>query len=54
MAKKFEDLMDEDEACLNCGEMHYHVSKTSGLCLECTNELYNRSEGSLQEAYSLT
>ena len=36
MPKEYEDFIDdEDECCLNCGEIDYTPSKTMGLCLEC-------------------
>ena len=44
MARSFEDWMDEDEACLNCGETHFHQSKTPGICTECAGELMEQSQ----------
>lgn len=35
MAKQFEDFLDEDECCLNCGEFAYSQSKTPGICKSC-------------------
>lgn len=39
MARDFEDFLDEDECCLNCGEIDYVPSKTMGVCIDCRNEL---------------
>jgi NMD protein affecting ribosome stability and mRNA decay len=35
MSRQFEDLLDEDECCLNCGELDYRPSKIMGLCFDC-------------------
>jgi len=35
MSRQFEDLLDEDECCLNCGELDFKASKIMGLCINC-------------------
>lgn len=35
MSRQFEDLLDEDECCLNCGEPDFKASKIMGLCIDC-------------------
>ena len=35
MSRQFEDFMDEDECCLNCGEIAYTPSKVMGICKDC-------------------
>lgn len=40
MAKGYEEYLDEDEACLECGELNYMPSKTPGLCHGCWDDLY--------------
>ena len=39
VARDFEDFLDEDECCLECGEIDYTPSKTIGICLDCWAEL---------------
>jgi len=39
MARDFEEFLDEDECCLNCGEIDYNPSKTMGICMDCHDEL---------------
>lgn len=43
MATDWISWMDEDETCLNCGELNFHQSKTLGICLECAYELLTGS-----------
>lgn len=38
MSRQFEDLLDEDECCLNCGELDYRPSKIMGLCFDCFSD----------------
>jgi hypothetical protein len=38
MSRQFEDFIDEDECCLNCGEIAYTPSKTMGICQDCFND----------------
>jgi len=38
MGSQWEDYLDEDEACLNCGSVPFHQSKTLGICQECADE----------------
>jgi len=51
MSKQFEDFLDEDECCLNCGELDFKPSKIMGLCQDCFNnpkdyyDLTNKDEG---------
>lgn len=28
-------IEDEDEGCMNCGELEFDSSRTEGLCIEC-------------------
>jgi hypothetical protein len=44
MAKDWEEFLDEDECCLNCGEMNYIPSRTPGICVECVAELTSHPE----------
>jgi hypothetical protein len=39
VAKDWEDYLDEDECCLNCGEIDFQPSKTPGVCLDCMADL---------------
>ena len=56
MSRQFEDLLDEDECCLNCGELDFKPSKIMGLCITCfkdpKNSLEIIDEGSEQFARS--
>jgi hypothetical protein len=44
VARDFEDWLDEDECCLECGEIDYAMSKTPGLCVDCWNDLYTHQD----------
>lgn len=44
MARDFEDYPEEDECCLECGEIAYTPSKTRGICKECWDELTIQDE----------
>jgi hypothetical protein len=35
MSRQFEEFLDEDECCLNCGELDFRPSKIMGLCFSC-------------------
>ncbi len=39
MAKGEEyELWDEDDACMNCGDIDYRPSSVPGLCADCKND----------------
>jgi len=42
MAKDFEEFLDEDECCLECGEIAYTQSKILGVCMDCANDFTAR------------
>lgn len=48
MAKDWEDYLDEDECCLNCGEIDFQPSKTPGVCLNCMADLTSGFEEELE------
>lgn len=42
MARDFEEFLDEDECCLECGEIAYTQSKILGVCMDCADSLMAR------------
>lgn len=44
MARDFEDYPEEDDCCLECGEISYTASKTPGICFDCWDELTVQNE----------
>lgn len=42
MARDFEEFLDEDECCLECGEISYTQSKILGVCMDCADSLMAR------------
>lgn len=32
------ELWDEDDACMNCGDVDYRKSSVPGLCYDCKND----------------
>jgi len=45
MARDFEEFLDEDECCLECGEIAYTQSKILGVCMDCADSLMARDTG---------
>lgn len=46
MAKDSEEYWYEDDCCMNCGEINFHQSKTVGICIDCADQLFARSDNS--------
>jgi hypothetical protein len=47
MSRQFEEFLDEDECCLNCGEIDYTPSKVMGICKFCAadpNHIFDNSD----------
>lgn len=53
MARQFEDLLDEDECCLECGTFNYRASRVDGLCIHCLNREETQEENDAVLLYSM-
>jgi hypothetical protein len=51
MAKDFEEFLDEDECCLECGEIAYTQSKILGVCMDCASNFTARDSNSSDKLF---
>ena len=51
IAGNFEEFLDEDECCLECGEIAYTQSKILGVCMDCASNFTARDSNSSDKLF---